>query len=241
MPRIVSWNVQGLRKNINAQTLADALLSHEPSLIALHEFSAKPFGEALAGLIAAEGFELYAPSARTSPFRSVMFARPGARLIPTPFPLLADDPFWIELRFGELGISAAHVPLRGPDRKAHWEAALSLTKSVGDGLHLLIGDLNTTLHGIDEKHSAVPGEQYLRQLEAERWVEAWRHRHPSADAMEYSWHHPKLPHNGFRLDQAWLSPALVPLLRDARMDHEVRAQKLSDHSMLIVDLKENPL
>ena len=236
MTRIISWNVQGLRTNVSAQGLADALLKYEPSVVALHEFSAKPFGGTLAGVLAGEGFEQHAPPTRSSPFRSVMFARPGAHLVPPPFPLPADDPFWIGLRFGELGISAAHIPLKGPDRMAYWDAGLSLTKSVGDGLHLLIGDLNTTLHGIDEKHSAVPGEHYLQQLETERWVEAWRCQHPGTDAMEYSWHYPKPPHNGFRLDQAWVSPSLVPLLADARMDHEVRKSGLSDHSMLIVDL-----
>jgi exodeoxyribonuclease III len=232
--RIVSWNVQGLRKNVSAPAISEALLRHDPTIIALHEFNPRPFGEALGALLSSSRFERYGQPVRSSPFRTIVFARPGARLLRAPQPLGVDDPFWIELRFGALGLSAAHIPIKGQDREAHWRAALSVAHSVGDGLHLLIGDLNTTLHGIDEEHAAVPGQEYLQQLSALGWVEGWRKL--NANAREYSWHHPSPPRNGFRLDQVWLSPSLIQGLLGATMDHDVRTSGLSDHSMLIIDL-----
>ena len=42
--------------------------------------------------------------------------------------------------------------------------------------------------------------------------------------------------NGWRLDKAFLSAALMPHLRDAFYDHSFRLDALTDHSALIVDL-----
>lgn len=235
--RILSWNVQGLKKSVEPRTIGAALLDHAPSLIVLQEYRPGPRGTALNEFLSNAGFAPYAPPAKAWPFRTIIFAPTGAHVMPAPTDLAVDDPFWIELRFGKLAISAVHIPLQGFDtewRKSHWQGALSLTTSVGEGLHVLIGDLNTTRHGIDEIGTSVPGDHYLSELEAAGWVEAWRERNPNLAVPEYTWYHHR--GNGFRIDQAWLSPALAPRLIDARLDHNVREAKLSDHSMLIVDL-----
>lgn len=234
---VISWNVERIKKRVGAAAIANALINHEPSVIALHEFSEGEGGERLAERLNEVGYRTYAHPAREFPFRMIVFARHELELLVPP--VFADDPFWVEARCAMLRISAVHIPLRTKGyaewRKAHWEGALSLARTIGDRRHLIIGDLNTTLHGIDEKYAAVPGNEYLRELESAGWVEAWRKVPPDPSLMEYSWYHPRPPHNGFRIDQAWMSAALTPLLQGARMDHKVRENKLSDHSMLIVD------
>jgi exonuclease III len=105
--------------------------------------------------------------------------------------------------------------------------------TVGERQNLLIGDLNTTRHYIDEDGRVVQGDHYLVSLENAGWREAFRLAHP--DRREFSWY--SNAGNGFRIDQAWLSPALVPRLKDARFDHSVRESGYSDHSMLLVDLE----
>ena len=43
--------------------------------------------------------------------------------------------------------------------------------------------------------------------------------------------------NGFRVDQAWLSPPLANRLVLAELDHSVRLAGYSDHSLLVVELE----
>lgn len=116
----------------------------------------------------------------------------------------------------------------------HWQVALSLVSSKLDTAHILIGDLNTTRHGIDQVGDSISGDQYLRDLETAGWTEAWRMTHPEPAPREYSWYH-RLG-SGFRFDQAWLSPTLAPRLTGAHMIHDVRERGLSDHSMLVVEV-----
>jgi len=97
---------------------------------------------------------------------------------------------------------------------------------------LIVGDLNTTKHGIDEVGKSVPGGQHLDRLEGLGWIEAWRSLNP--DAREYTWYHPT--GSGFRIDHAYLSPPLAPKLRACRLLHDLRERKFSDHSAIEVML-----
>jgi exonuclease III len=103
---------------------------------------------------------------------------------------------------------------------------------VSNSHHILIGDLNTTRHLFDETGRSISGDHYLAGLEQAGWAEALRKCKPGK--QEGSWF--SSAGNGFRVDQAWLSPSLVPILTHAQLDHTVRELGYSDHSMLVVDL-----
>jgi exodeoxyribonuclease-3 len=70
------------------------------------------------------------------------------------------------------------------------------------------------------------------------WVDAFRHVH--GKRREYSWYSHR--NNGFRLDQAFCSPQLVPTISGFRHAWGVnpeqpdRREGLSDHAALIIDL-----
>jgi exonuclease III len=135
-----------------------------------------------------------------------------------------------------------HIPLQGsyPNwRKNDWDSVLSKASSIGGAKHLVIGDFNTTRHRVDEVGTSVPGDQYIRDFEALGWTEAWRKLNYRPESPQYTWQHH--PGSQFRLDQAWVSPALLPHLKDAQYDHKVRMQSTSDHSMMIVDFDANAL
>jgi exonuclease III len=74
-------------------------------------------------------------------------------------------------------------------------------------------------------------------------VDAWMHaaareNRPVRD--RYTWYTSRGERQfGRRLDYAFLSPALAPELIDARHEHVVREQELSDHSALEVDLESS--
>lgn len=232
--RIVSWNIQGLKGG--ADKIATALLDERPSLIALQEYRSGANATVVESRLGASGLVSFKRPAKERPFRTVMFASRTAQLAPSPPELPENDPFWVDVRLDGIGISAAHIaiPAYAELRKMHWQVAFALVASNADTPHLLIGDLNTTRHGIDQVGDSIHGDHYLRELEAAGWSEAWRTVHPEPAPREYSWYHEL--GSGFRFDQAWLSPALTPHLIGTYMNHGVREQRLSDHSMLVVDI-----
>jgi exonuclease III len=98
---------------------------------------------------------------------------------------------------------------------------------------VFLGDLNTTRHFVDEAGKTVPGNQHLAALEEMGWIEALRTCYPGPQAG--SWY--STIGNGFRVDQAWLSPPLINRLVSAELDHSVRLAGYSDHSLLVVELE----
>lgn len=232
--RIVSWNVQSL--TAEPEKIVAAVLDEEPSLIALQEYPSGPNAAAAEVIFTVNGFVPFTRPAKARPFRTIVFAPQGAQLSASPPNLAENDPFWVDVQLGGLGVSAAHIaiPKYAALREMHWQVALSLVSSKLDTAHILIGDLNTTRHGIDQVGDSISGDQYLRDLETAGWTEAWRMTHPEPAPREYSWYH-RLG-SGFRFDQAWLSPTLAPRLIGAHMIHDVRERGLSDHSMLVVEV-----
>lgn len=232
--RIVSWNVQGLKGG--ADKVATALLDERPSLIALQEYCSGAKAAVVESRLGVYGLVPFKRPARERFFRTIIFAPSTARLAPSPPELPENDPFWVDVRFDGIGISAAHIaiPAYAELRKMHWQVAFAIVASNANTPHLLIGDLNTTRRDIDQVGASIPGDHYLRELEAAGWSEAWRTVHPEPEPREYSWYHEL--GSGFRFDQAWLSPTLTPHLVGTYMNHGVREQRLSDHSMLVVDI-----
>lgn len=97
---------------------------------------------------------------------------------------------------------------------------------------LMIGDMNTGKHFIDEPGKTFVGSDYIDQLEELGWVDIWRHFH--GDAREFTWF--SQTGNGFRLDQAFVSPSAVSRVEFCAYAHEPRKSRTSDHSMMTLNL-----
>jgi len=139
---------------------------------------------------------------------------------------------------GSLGLSCLHVPvLSYPiQRRLYCDAAINVSVAKQSLPHLIIGDLNSFPATPAELGNSLRDSQWLIEVAKSGWIEAWRHLHP-AD-QEFTWFsrlYRGLPGNGFRLDQAWMSPALAPSLTSANYDHSAREDGLSDHSVLLLD------
>ena len=96
---------------------------------------------------------------------------------------------------------------------------------------VVIGDLNTARNEDCEGAFINEATYFNRYLEL-GWVDAWRSLHP--DAREFTWYSHR--NNGFRLDHCLVSPKLAPFVKQAEYRHDVRTDRLSDHSMLTVTL-----
>lgn len=102
-----------------------------------------------------------------------------------------------------------------------------------DSAHLIIGDLNTGRHLLDEEGRSFACTARLGELATLGYRDVWRYSHPGE--REFSW----FSHagNGFRIDHALASPPLAERIRGSWYSHAEREAGLSDHSMLAVEFE----
>jgi len=115
---------------------------------------------------------------------------------------------------------------------------------------LCIGDFNSGRNDTDIEINVRTGrtaDQFgtadLYEHLERYWTEAWLWMHPGQ--IDYSWQPFRrdagyVGRNGWRIDKAFVSAALLPAVRLAEYDHSFRDLRLTDHSALVVDLDEAP-
>jgi exonuclease III len=137
---------------------------------------------------------------------------------------------------GGIRLLATYFPSTAPQIADAWLPLLGQHSAwVQDGRPtLLVGDLNSGRNPGDTQSSRLTGGANFALMLKSGWVDIWRELNPNAS--EFTWFSDtKHGHFGFRLDHAlslnWSSAEPI----SARYDHSVRENKLSDHSMLIVD------
>jgi len=163
---------------------------------------------------------------------------------------LADDEYpnaVVEARFDRLRVYGVYLP--GQDRKRpHLRCLIAAAQrwNERDERALAVGDFNSGRNATDIElnvgRSRLADEFSTADLYAEleeHWTEAWLHLHP--EALEFSWYPfrkeaPEKRRNGWRIDKAFVSNALLPGLQNAQYDHGFRLEGLTDHSGLIVDV-----
>ena len=96
-----------------------------------------------------------------------------------------------------------------------------------------MGDFNCGIPLIDSETKTFYATHLFQQLLSVGWHDTWRERNP--DAREFTWVSTRKS-NGFRYDHALASSAVNELILDVRYDHAVRQEKVSDHSLLLIDL-----
>lgn len=141
------------------------------------------------------------------------------------------------------------VYLPGQDRKRpHLRCLIAIAQSYveRDLPAICIGDFNSGRNDRDIEINVRSGklldtfstDDLYRELESV-WTEAWLYLHP--ESFEFSWYpfrrDPDYVSNaGWRIDKAFVSPALLRHLTSAEYDHLFRLDRLTDHSGLIVEL-----
>ena len=105
---------------------------------------------------------------------------------------------------------------------------------------IFAGDTNSGRKGEDEETSVFNNKTtaWFDQIKEAGWRDAYRLVHGSK--REFTWYSPGHD-NGFRLDQAFVSPQLIDRVTDVRhlwvadRDHIQRRDAVSDHAALIVE------
>jgi exodeoxyribonuclease-3 len=238
--KLAAWNIRHGGGSRRHQIVA-SLKIHDPDIIILSEFRTAP-GRVLCDHLAAEGWtccESTQPDVRNNGICVVSrtpFRRVPARNYDWPEPR-----YWIHLEILEsdvslTGLHLPHVPSL-LEKRRYWAALLRAAQEQLPHPSILIGDFNTGCHREDEESATLRCADDFATLSESGWTDAWRHFHGSA--RQFTWFSHRrggAAGNGFRLDHAFVSPSLLPRLVACDYSHAEREQKISDHSILLLEI-----
>jgi exodeoxyribonuclease-3 len=231
--RLLAWNIrQGGGSRLPA--IAAALARHEADVLVISEYrggdSAERLRAALAGLGYAHMTALTPPPGRNGvliaarqPFDD---GGPLSEVLPEPCRI-------VRAYFGAIRVYGVYMP-NLLKKVPYWEALIGALAAEPLGAEALaIGDFNTCRAYVDEAGAIDPCAPYMDAVAAVGFCDLWRQRYP--EGREFSWYSTR--GNGFRIDHAFLSPALADRAGAIRYAHEDRCNGLSDHAPLILDLE----
>lgn len=173
---------------------------------------------------------------------AVLSRHPILRL-PDPSPTPCGGNRWIEIAIPVLNFAMGCTNIPGVNyekrmQKAdYWDAVLAAAERRITEPFLLIGDFNTGKHRVDEAGRTFHCADKFGRLEEFGWTDVWRHFH--GDKSEFTWYSQLKAGargNGFRLDHAFVTSALLPSIRGCWYSHVEREARISDHSILMVEV-----
>ena len=213
------------------EQLAAVMLSLQPDVVVLTEFRIGEAGACLLKKLAKGGLREVQSAARVPRKNSVCVVAVRAfEQIELSLPY-GDEHRILLCDFGDLRLMATYFPQNEQKRRVFQfirSAGLSALGRRG----IMLGDLNTGLHGQDETGATFYCSDEFSALLAAGLVDSWRSRNPQA--REFSWYSAK--GNGFRIDHAMCTPALDVEIDAIFYAHQFRELDVSDHSALVVDI-----
>lgn len=235
--RILSWNILagGGRR---AQDIVKTIHAHAPDIVTLQEFRrGSAQDEIVAGLKKAGLKFIHIPETLAKENTILMASKFGfdaGPFLPKPnTPLHLLEAYFSKEALGfELSLIAVHFPQKKaqvPLFQALKEDSESLLKTDA----LIIGDMNCGIPLVDSDSKSFYATHYYQDLLHAGWIDSWRSRHK--DAREFSWVSARTG-NRFRYDQVMASAALDKRIKTIRYDHTPREAKVSDHSLILLDI-----
>lgn len=230
--RLATWNIRaGGGKRLAA--IADSILDANLDVIVLTEFRLKP-GQELLERLAQQGFSATYEEIEGNHNCTCIFSK-----IPlesgTAYRRAKGKHRWTEVGCPQTGLTilGVHMPNPGEEwsRPQFWDQLEHFAKKKAKFPSVILGDLNAAL-GEDCQPSVESTKSHILRLTKLGWMDAWRHM--NSDSFEYTWYSHR--NNGFRIDYCFVSPGLKARIMKAWHHHAVREDRLSDHSMLIVEL-----
>ena len=229
--RLFAWNI---RQGGGTRLLAiiDAILRHDADVLMLSEYRGGDAALRLKEALARVGYPHVTTPVPPPGKTGVLVAarrRLGAHAalddaLPEPYRL-------VHVEIGKLSLCAVYMP-NLLAKVPYWEAVVASLALRLDGHALAIGDFNTCRAYVDEPGAIDRCAHFMDRVAELGFCDLWRHRYP--EGREFSWYSHR--GNGFRIDHAFLSPALARRAKAIRYSHEERLAGLSDHSPLILDL-----
>lgn len=215
----------------------EQLVKHSPDVLLLTEYWGGEKGEEIKRLLSNNGYRYMVTSNGSIKQNSLLFASRYPFEVVLPFYRKdRNRERWLEIRISQynLHIVGIHIPTNNNDvqeKLEFWQEVNMFAREHGNSRAIIMGDYNT---GLAEDAQGTPfiGTYYMKELVDLGWVDAWRYTHGSFSG--YSWYSTK--GNGFRIDHAFVAPALKADILESYFSHQERLNGLSDHSILVVEL-----
>lgn len=240
--KLVAWNVQG-GGGRRIHRIATELIQRDADVIVLGEY-VRGRSDSLTALLAAAGWSHIALSGPPEGYGGVAIAS-RLRLVPMP----ATNDLGPQALFRHIGVAVpdAAIELRGiygplarDPHQVFWEGLLASLASSRDGAVLALVDFNSGSPGADTPGPALFSSRYFDALMGVGYQDLWR-RMNGPEARQYTWESKRKDQIfPFPLDHAFGSEAVANRTVGCSYDHEVRQAKLSDHSLMTIELAEAP-
>ena len=235
--KILSWNIlQGGGRR--AEGIVKTITEHAPDIVTLQEFR-RGSGEIeiVAGLKKAGLKFIHIPETIAKENTILIASKYGFDA--GPFLPEANNPLHLlEAYFSKeaIGFELSLIAVHFPQKKAQiplFKALKDDSESLLKMNALIIGDMNCGIPLIDSDSKSFYATHYYQDLLHAGWIDSWRSRH--REAREFSWVSARTG-NRFRYDQVMASPIFDTRIKNIGYDHAPRDAKLSDHSLMILDL-----
>ncbi|MGD9795826.1 MAG: endonuclease/exonuclease/phosphatase family protein [Acidimicrobiia bacterium] len=243
--RVLFWNIR--MGGTDKQLIADAIEDMNPDLVILAEVRQPNSRGDLPAVLRARGWRWQATHSRALPTYTLLAASRDpfeSRWLEGPA-IMDGRLLQIDLPMLPFSIFAAHVPENGRDKshKAMWEAMFACADA-HDRPVMIVGDLNTGAHALDEEGGCVcRGTKAAWPWPA--WRDLFRESHGDVRRSSLLWH----TGDGFRIDHAIGRSDLNALMH--RIDYidrvggrptwkgaELEGERaLSDHAPLVMDIR----
>jgi exodeoxyribonuclease III len=230
--RILAWNIrQGGGSRLSR--IVAALAVYDADVLVISEYRGGESGERLRAALREAGYVHTSAAIPPSGGNGVLIAARHRFDDGGPLEGAELEPYRIvRAYFGPMRLYGVYMP-NLLKKVPYWEALIAaLAAEPLAAEAVAIGDFNTCRAYVDEPGAIDPCAHFLDAVEAIGFCDLWRRRYP--DGREFSWYSTR--GNGFRIDHAFLSPALAGRAGGVRYSHDERLSGLSDHSPLILDI-----
>jgi exodeoxyribonuclease-3 len=230
--RLLAWNIRA-GGGARLPAIATALERHDADVLVISEYRGGDSAERLRAALAVLGYRHQTTPIPPPGRNGVLIAARQAFRELGPVGSLLPEPYrMIGIELDGLRLCGVYMP-NLLKKVPYWQALIAALAADAGGAALAIGDFNTCRAYVDEPGAIDATAYFLDHIEAIGFCDLWRRRYP--EGREYSWYSTR--GNGFRIDHAFLSPALALRAGPIHYSHEERLAGLSDHSPLILDIE----
>lgn len=239
--KILQWNIK--HGGNNSLKIANELIQHNADIIVLTEFRNNQTGDTLRNSLNSTG---YSYEAYNKTLQEIKITRKKTRDINSvyicsklpiaefnPISLQGNEERIIHAIINNIHLYAMYFPQK-QTKKFLFNFMFDVMSTSSDSPILFLGDFNTGNNKLDKetkKASPFYCEKEFNNILNYDYIDVWRHFNKSS--REYTWYSPK---NGFRIDHCFIHEKYSKLLNSCYYVHEPRIEKISDHSMMIIEI-----
>ena len=232
--KIFSWNIQhggGSRLNV---ILSELKKNSDSSVVVLTEFRSNDNGIKIRDVLSELGFQYQFTPIDDSKINTVLVASKLEVEFSLGLDLGKHIHRVVSVKWGCIHLIAAYFPQKKEKKEIFEFLSETLDSNPSDTALIVAGDLNTGIHYLDERANSFYCSSDFQAIQTKGLLDAWRLL--NGERKEYSWY--SRYGNGFRIDHFLINSEFRHLVKDCYYHHIAREEKVSDHSQMVLLLKQ---